>query len=475
MNIEPKHLSFSDLLSKRLFRIPPYQRAYSWESQQRADLFKDIEQSYKKDNDRSHYMSTMVVLMLETRDIKTDRYTIYDIVDGQQRLTTLVILLRAIQKKLEQNDRIDHTEVAEQISETLVKPDHVSPILLETNHDYNSFFVTYIRNGSYPIESDNLAQSDSYLLSAFIECEDFVEKWSVDDDLDLVKLYSHIKNNMNFILHTLSDEKSVYTVFEVLNSRGIEVSWFDRLKSILMALVYESDIGTDESINKIKSIWTEIYREAGPDKSITTQALRFTATLLSGSLPHRVSSERDSVQTLRSIAEESSNTVSEIIEIAEWIRTITRELRRLLNDQTRKAVTKIANDARLLLISLKVSDLSSSENKQLTQEWERLTFRMYGLNGADARYCVGDYVRLAWRIFTKDVNYDSAIKLFGDISRNNPLQDIPHNKNWYEEKPEEFRYLIFRYEEFLNWRMFGHDRKNKQWDQIWAIRSRKID
>ena len=75
---------------KRSFIIPDYQRGYSWEQDQRKDLLKDIE--YGMSGGYSHYTGTLVAVKKCTIQ-DNDRF---EIVDGQQRLTTLIILLSCI-------------------------------------------------------------------------------------------------------------------------------------------------------------------------------------------------------------------------------------------------------------------------------------------------------------------------------------------------------------------------------------------
>ncbi|MGB3238802.1 MAG: DUF262 domain-containing protein [Geitlerinemataceae cyanobacterium] len=62
MSIRPENLTLDKLLQGRLFRIPDYQRAYSWETKQRKDLFGDIEKLARTQTDRRHFMSTVVCL-----------------------------------------------------------------------------------------------------------------------------------------------------------------------------------------------------------------------------------------------------------------------------------------------------------------------------------------------------------------------------------------------------------------------------
>ena len=105
MNIQPQHLTLGELLHNRLFRIPQYQRAYSWQPQHRKDLFNDIQKSWASTQDKSHFMATIVGLRREKKTIVTDEYQTLHIVDGQQRLTTLILLLKAIAKSNSVDER----------------------------------------------------------------------------------------------------------------------------------------------------------------------------------------------------------------------------------------------------------------------------------------------------------------------------------------------------------------------------------
>ena len=176
MDIQPQHLSFDNLISKRLFEIPAYQRAYSWGKKQRSDLFNDIDAVIKPGN--THFMATLVGLRREKRTIFTDEFTITDIVDGQQRITTLVILLKAIQKQL--CTQPAHERIAKEVEELLVKPDKTSVIILRVNHDRDELFNTYLRHGIIPEQSITKTIADKELREAMIECEGFVTKYGED-------------------------------------------------------------------------------------------------------------------------------------------------------------------------------------------------------------------------------------------------------------------------------------------------------
>ena len=98
--IQPEFKSLIVILNDKLFRIPEYQRHYSWQPKQRRELLEDIEklqEAREKYDDRVHFMATIVCLNTkEKRQVGSNTFYTYDVVDGQQRLTTLIILLKAI-------------------------------------------------------------------------------------------------------------------------------------------------------------------------------------------------------------------------------------------------------------------------------------------------------------------------------------------------------------------------------------------
>ena len=121
MSIQPKFLTLTELLGNRLFRIPQYQRVYSWERKHREDMFADI-RALAGHEERKHFMATIVGLYRAKKTIVTDEYSQIEVVDGQQRLTTLVLLLKAIEKSLDRSQP-SLCKLASEIQELLVKPE----------------------------------------------------------------------------------------------------------------------------------------------------------------------------------------------------------------------------------------------------------------------------------------------------------------------------------------------------------------
>lgn len=81
--IEPGYRVLQTLFADRVFRIPPYQRFYSWQRRQREDLFGDLERLANGGADQHHFMATLVChKTAETKDIGATQYRVYDVVDG---------------------------------------------------------------------------------------------------------------------------------------------------------------------------------------------------------------------------------------------------------------------------------------------------------------------------------------------------------------------------------------------------------
>ena len=110
-------------------------------------------------------------------------------------------------------------------------------ILLQTNNANERIFNRFIREGTRPVEGDLQIHSDFNLASAIEECDTFVEKWKSDHGVE--SLMSVVLHRLGFVVHDTEDSRAVYTVFEVLNSRGLDVDWLDKTKSMLMGRAFE--------------------------------------------------------------------------------------------------------------------------------------------------------------------------------------------------------------------------------------------
>lgn len=468
---QPTYEKLWDLLSGRLFRIPEYQRAYSWGKSQRRDLFHDITAISNKGDDETHFMATVVCLKRKKQTLGTDEYDVLEIVDGQQRLTTLIILLNALKIVMQENEKAE-SKLTREFRELLVKEEGNELLLLQTNHDTGTYFTRYLKDNDFQESTKSRTLADKQILSAIEDCTKFIEKWR-EEGKEYSELAAILKNRLYFLFHEVNDEKSVYTIFEVLNSRGLDVSWFDRLKSILMGNAFElSDHADSETIiADLHRIWAEVYRVIGLSQGLSTEALRFAATLRRPNKPSKPLSEEQAVKTLR----DQAITAADIRDIAEWLLKVVEACEKVSGNNKLNAVTEVIQ-ARLLAVALHLrQDIDESSKNELLRLWERIAFRIYGLHRKDARTSVGDFVRLAWEITNENTDVAEIEARLTEIGNEYSVSDGISNitkSNCYEGWENHLRYLLFTYEKFLSEKN-AQKYSNEQWDRIWQSSASK--
>ncbi|MDE3176722.1 MAG: DUF262 domain-containing protein, partial [Pseudomonadota bacterium] len=431
-------------------------------SQQRRDLFEDIRKTHTKVG-FEHYMATVVTLSRGTKLIGTDEHQHVEVVDGQQRLTTLIILLKAIEKSLSKSDRRE-IKMASELDELLVKPETDSLLLLQTNHDTSHHFSNYLRSGEYKEPDIATTLADREILRAIRDCESFVLEWKANSSL--VDLLALLKNRLAFVVHEIESESTAYSTFEVLNSRGLDVSYLDRLKSGLMGTAFELNIDMkEELIKEMHRLWADIYRCIGLRQGMDTEALRFAATLWTTKSPSKPLGEKEGVDVLKS----GANTAPTIRKIGKWILDVTHACDALKGNRRLNAVSRIGQ-ARLVAAAVNLrNDFAQNERDRILRSWENVTFRIYGMYAKDARTRVGDYVRLAWQIVNEKLSAKKIVEELKNIGAEFTIDgavDELRSTDCYSDWAEELRYMFFRYEEYLA-KNQGQKFQNEQWARIW--------
>jgi hypothetical protein len=445
--IEPRYNNLSLLFANRVFRIPQYQRFYSWHPKQRADLFNDLKKLIKGPADQHHFMATIVCHRTPTTfPIGTANYQLYDVVDGQQRLTTLILLLKCIELALpaESDDRSD-------LGKILVKRDQLL-ILLQTNNANEHIFNQFIRNGTEPEPSSLVTHSDRNLGQCITDCKNFLAEWIQTRNIpELMQLVLH---RLGFVVYDTEDSRAVYTLFEVLNSRGLAVDWLDKAKSVLMGKAFElgqSETAKQAEIESLQKIWGQIYLELASEDVPGEEILRIMATLYYGPSHGKPRSAEDSLEELRGHCENSGDPQA----ISMKLFDISKRLVGLYKDIQLGAVTEVLQ-ARLLGIAiLSAPNLTGAEREKLLEQWERVTFRIFGLLQKDSRTKVGEYLRAGNKIMTNDEStrtYDQIMGEIKSLGADYPAMETVERAlagvDFYE-SPEACRYFLWNYEEYL--------------------------
>jgi len=223
-------IKIKDFFNGRFFEIPKYQRGYAWEVQNIRDLFDDIIESIESNS--NHYIGTIVLSKSADDDEK------FYIVDGQQRTTTITLIISSLIKQLSDKD-------ASYYERFYLKEDEryrISPL----NRDQN--FFTSILEGTIN-EPQN--KSQRFLKEAIEEINFKVSQ--IADKLKFLKSVEKLEV-MEFVENSEGD---AIRIFQTVNDRGKPLSNMEKAKSLL---IYFSNRYLDKSLdNTINDHFSDIF------------------------------------------------------------------------------------------------------------------------------------------------------------------------------------------------------------------------
>jgi hypothetical protein len=253
------------LFADRVFRVPDYQRGYAWEEQQLAEFIEDVE---LLPAGRDHYTGTVVLHDREGQetsclDEEGKHYTVSDLVDGQQRLTTIVLLLDAVRRemvrieslaKLADGIRKSYVEVRDQAGQPMHK--------LVLNRDCRDYFARNVL-GDQPGPEGPSIQSHRRLTAA----RDFFAGYLADQRKKLGAGYecwlrglrTKVVQHLKVTLYTVEDQAEVGVIFEVLNNRGKPLSELEKVKNYLLFLASKLNMPQHQLAGEVNRAWTHVF------------------------------------------------------------------------------------------------------------------------------------------------------------------------------------------------------------------------
>jgi len=261
-----------------VFRIPDYQRPYAWTTEQARDLLDDLtsfmEAAPGKVEDMPPYFLGSIVL------IKSDTSPNADVVDGQQRLTTLTLLLSAIRASVQTNGASDITQLLyEKGSQILGTQDRFRLTLRSRDQE---FFQRYVQKEGGFVQLVELSEhsSDSrrnLRANAIL----FKERLSGMSEAERLNLAQFIVTRCFLVAVATPDLDSAYRIFAVLNSRGLDLSPTDILKAEIIGKIepaqreiynkkwedMEEDLGRTSFVD-LFSLIRMVYRKAKPQGTL---------------------------------------------------------------------------------------------------------------------------------------------------------------------------------------------------------------
>lgn len=238
---------------RKIFNIPAYQRAYAWETaRQLPDFLEDIE---NQSMERDYFLGT---ILFREQTEKEAGFDIIDIVDGQQRITTIIIFMKVILDALKARMSSDEFE---QHGLDLVEETYLTyktrPKLRAISTD-NDFFQAYVLgdgNGNDNITTPSqrrLYQAKQY----------FFDNLTGKTTDELLVLKKKLDECSKVLTYSVKDAAEATLIFETTNDRGKSLTNLEKIKSFLMYKIYLA--AGEETLHQLSTIqqrFSEIFRE----------------------------------------------------------------------------------------------------------------------------------------------------------------------------------------------------------------------
>ncbi|SIR93097.1 Protein of unknown function [Moraxella cuniculi DSM 21768] len=239
--------------SKFQYEIPDYQRPYSWEEEHIKQLFDDLYEFYQRKTDESYFLGSVVV-------IKQDNKPKADVVDGQQRLTSLTILIAALTHHFSDEDKSEGQEILQQPAK---KSQNLTaqPRLTLRQRD-KDFFRKYIQELQFDklnnlnIEHDCKNDAQRNIVKnakAILKC---IENKFNNDSTAVFNFFSFLIQKCCLVIVSTPSQKSAFRIFSVMNNRGLDLLPTDILKADLIGKITDKQ---DEHTKK----WEDLEQELG--------------------------------------------------------------------------------------------------------------------------------------------------------------------------------------------------------------------
>jgi len=480
--------TLSKLINDKIFNIPDYQRGYAWENKQLNDFTQDID-ALTDEKIISHYTGTIVIFQKKNKPTEMygiDTLEIVDVVDGQQRLTTCSLYLSIILKEL---IKIGENDFESKIP-LFLKNGTKSKLRL--NNDTADFYYDLINTGTTNTKISTVHQRKIFDSYSYLENHISKKKNTVLDYKEyLKKIFDAIVRKLNFSFYTIEFESEIGMTFELMNSRGKDLSALELLKNYLMHWVYRNSTKQNEKEDLTKTInkaWKDIYTNIADCNGNENQCLRIGWTLLESHTPKNWKGyngfKNNSVIPLRDFSIKNKKDTKEyILNFTNGLAEISKQYSEVINPSKNdnnkeefrwlskiKNASNISNLLPLMVASrlkYKKGEISYIEYIELLRSLENFVFRIYLWEGKRSNTGLSTFYKWAFDIHNNKVSIISvtdwiygAINWYSDEKKfRNEVKTI---SNWYSWK-RLLKYTLYEYELSL----LKSKEKNKEPELKW--------
>ena len=244
--MQAKETKLQDIIEgTKQYVIPLFQRPYSWTSKEWGILWKDLVELCEMDNPRTHFIGSIVNMPTVSVPEGVAKYLL---IDGQQRLTTVFILLTLLRNKAREND---NSRFADEINNTLLVNQYKDGI------DHYKLMPTQVDRETYRnLIKGNPNEEKNQIIGAYT----FFEKKLCQVKIEPEKLKKVITSYFSVVSIVLDTDDNPYLVFESLNAKGRPLTQADLIRNYFFMRIH---IDQQEEIHK--EYWFPMQEALGDD------------------------------------------------------------------------------------------------------------------------------------------------------------------------------------------------------------------
>ena len=273
----PIHINAKQANIKQIFAdsyvIPVYQRPYSWKEEECEQLFNDIYDVFEKSSQESYFIGNIIIAEKESEERK-------EVIDGQQRLTTLSLLLKALYRHDARNDDLKNALyiVDSRDSDTINGYRIESKIM---GGQEKIFFENIIHSEKSDTD-ENEKEDNNYQTNYNF----FLKKLKDTKEEEIQKLADYIMKFVILLPILCENTEKALTIFETINNRGLDLTDADMFKAKLYEIAKRDNQENefikqwDKFVEKTEKLWTD-YKIL--KKNPTTYIFRIYMYYLKGS------------------------------------------------------------------------------------------------------------------------------------------------------------------------------------------------
>ena len=237
------------------FTIPKYQRKYSWTEDETIALWNDINESI--DKNMNHFVGTLCFKENKSVGLSTD--TEYEVIDGQQRLTTIFILLSVLIENL------SDTNIKKEQEKAFIGSIKKLKLLPQGN---DGDFLTKLIFDFNSIKADEIKKRSQKLL--YSAKNQFLSLVNGLSDSEITDWIIYVRDKIEVLVFNVENQAQAVKMFSIINDRGLPLRILDKTKSILM--LYSTLYLKEELNSLINDSYEEIF-DAYDDILVLTEEL----------------------------------------------------------------------------------------------------------------------------------------------------------------------------------------------------------